>query len=177
MLATVIFGRLVWLQIVQHDRYTDLAQGNRVRIEPQPAPRGIIYDRNGVILAENKPAYQLELVPEEVGDVETTLRGLVRIGLLEADELDDARRIVRSRRPFDSVPIRLRLDEADMARFAVHRFDFPGVDIRTRLARTYPHGELAVYQTHRRQRAKDITHGLRSRCVRPADDMRSDIDT
>jgi penicillin-binding protein 2 len=145
VLATVILGRLVWLQIIQHDRYTDLAQGNRVRIEPQPAPRGIIYDRNGVILAENKPAYQLELVPEEVGDVETTLRGLVRIGLLEADELDDARRIVRSRRPFDSVPIRLRLDEADMARFAVHRFDFPGVDIRTRLARTYPHGELAVH--------------------------------
>lgn len=144
-LFMVLVGRLVWLQIVQYDHYSELAQGNRIRIEPQPAPRGIIYDRNGVILAENKPAYQLELVPEEVGNVEQTLRGLVRIGLLDADDLDDARRIVRSRRPFDSVPIRLRLDEEDMARFAVHRFDFPGVDIRTRLARTYPHGELAVH--------------------------------
>lgn len=145
LLASVIVARLVWLQIIQHDRYTELAQGNRVRIEPQPAPRGIIYDRNGVILVENKPAYQLELVPEEVRDVTATLRGLVRIGLLAEDDLDDAQRIVRSRRPFDSVPIRLRLDETDMARFAVHRFDFPGVDIRTRLARAYPHGELAVH--------------------------------
>jgi len=144
-LALVIVVQLVWLQVVQHDRFTDLAQGNRVRIEPQPAPRGVIYDRNGIILADNKPAYQLEIVPEEAGDVAATLRGLVRIGLLEADDLDEVRRIVRSRRSFDSVPIRLRLDDTDMARFAVHRFDFPGVDIRTRLARTYPYGEIAVH--------------------------------
>jgi len=144
-LTAVLVGRLIWLQVVEYERYSDLAQGNRVRIEPQPAPRGIIYDRNGAILAENKPAYQLELVPEEVGDIDATLRGLVGIGLLPEEDLDDARRVIRSHRPFDSVPIRLRLDEEDMARFAVHRFDFPGVDIRTRLARTYPHGDLAVH--------------------------------
>lgn len=103
-LTLVLLGRLVWLQVLRYDDYTDLAQGNRVRIEPQPAPRGIIYDRNGAILAENKPAYQLELVPEEVPDLRATLQGLARVGLIDADDIDDLRRVVRSRRPFDSVP-------------------------------------------------------------------------
>lgn len=144
-LAGVLVLRLVWLQVVKYDYYAELAQGNRVRIEPQPAPRGILYDRNGVILAENQPAYQLELVPEQVPDLERTLDGLVRIGLLTVDDLDDVRRTLRSRRPFDSVPIRLRLSDEDMAAFAVHRFEFPGVDIRTRLARYYPHGDIGVH--------------------------------
>ncbi|MBM4191959.1 MAG: penicillin-binding protein 2 [Gammaproteobacteria bacterium] len=144
-LAVVLFGRLIWLQIVHYDKYTDLAQGNRIRIEPQPAPRGIIYDRNGAILAENKPAYQLELIPEEVPNIDASLRGLVDIGLIAEEDRDDVRRTIRSRRSFDSVPIRLYLTDEDMARFAVKRHDFPGVDIRTRLARSYPHGELAVH--------------------------------
>jgi penicillin-binding protein 2 len=144
-LSLLLVGRLVWLQVVRYDYFTDLSQGNRVRIEPLPAPRGIIYDRQGLILAENQPAYQLELVPEQVPDLEATLQGLVRIGLLDADDVDDAKRTVRSRRPFDSVPIRLHLSESDMAAFGVNRFEFPGVDIRTRLARSYPHGETAVH--------------------------------
>lgn len=144
-LSLLIVGRLVWLQVVRYGYYTDLSQGNRVRIEPLPAPRGIIYDRQGLILAENQPAYQLELVPEQVPDLDATLQGLVRIGLLDADDVDDAKRTVRSRRPFDSVPIRLHLSESDMAAFGVNRFDFPGVDIRTRLARSYPQGETAVH--------------------------------
>lgn len=144
-LSLLLVGRLVWLQVVRYDYYTDLSQGNRVRIEPLPAPRGIIYDRQGIILAENQPAYQLELVPEQVPDLDATLQGLVRIGLLDADDVDDAKRTVRSRRPFDSVPIRLHLSESDMAAFGVNRFEFPGVDIRTRLARSYPQGETAVH--------------------------------
>ena len=144
-LSLLLVGRLVWLQVVRYDYYTDLSQGNRVRIEPLPAPRGIIYDRQGLILAENQPAYQLELVPEQVPDLDATLQGLVRIGLLDADDVDDVKRTVRSRRPFDSVPIRLHLSESDMAAFGVNRFEFPGVDIRTRLARSYPQGETAVH--------------------------------
>jgi len=145
VLTLALFARLVWLQVVQYDHYSELSQGNRVRTEPLPAPRGIIYDRNGVILAENRPAYQLELVPEQVRDLDATLRGLVEIGLFSQDETDDVRRIIRSSRPFDSVPIRLHLNDEEMARFAVHRFEFPGVDIRTRLARFYPQGEVAVH--------------------------------
>jgi penicillin-binding protein 2 len=145
MLTGALIARLGWLQISRNDYFTELSQGNRVRIEPLPAARGIIYDRNGVILAENRPAYQLELVREEVPDLEATLQGLVGIGLIAPDELEATRRAIRSRRPFDSVPIRLRLTEEEIARFAVRRFEFPGVDIKTRLARYYPHGEIAVH--------------------------------
>ncbi len=144
-LTGALLARLAWLQILRTDYYAELAEGNRVRIEPLPAPRGIVYDRNGVILAENRPAYQLELVREQVPDLDRTLRGLVEIGLIAANDLEDVRRTIRSRRPFDSVPIRLRLTEEEIARFAVRRFEFPGVDIRTRLARYYPQGELAVH--------------------------------
>jgi penicillin-binding protein 2 len=145
LLAAVLVSRLVWLQVTRYDHFTDLAQGNRVRTEPLPPPRGMIYDRAGEVLAENRPAYQLELVREQVKDLEATLAGLVRIGLLEEDDLDFVRRAIRSRRPFDGVPVRLRLNEEDMARFALHRHRFPGVDIRTRLARHYPQGDVAVH--------------------------------
>jgi penicillin-binding protein 2 len=107
-LSMVLLLRLGWLQIVKHDYYTELAEGNQVRIEALPAPRGVIYDRNGVILAENQPAYQLELVPEQVPDLDSTLRRLAEIGLLAEEDLDDVRRTIRSRRGFDSVPSRLR---------------------------------------------------------------------
>lgn len=145
LLAAGLVARLVWLQIVRYDHFTDLAQGNRVRTEALPPPRGMIYDRAGMVLAENRPAYQLELVREQVKDLDATLAGLVRIGLLEADDLDFVRRAIRSRRPFDGVPIRMRLTEEDMARFALHRHRFPGVDIRTRLARHYPQADVAVH--------------------------------
>lgn len=144
-LSIVLLLRLGWLQLVKHGYYTELAEGNQVRIEALPAPRGVIYDRNGVILAENQPAYQLELVSEQVPDLDSTLRRLAEIGLLAEEDLDDVRRTIRSRRGFDSVPIRLRLTDEDMAKFGVHRFEFPGVDIRTRLARHYPLGEIAVH--------------------------------
>lgn len=145
LLFAILIGRLIWLQVVQHGYYTELSQGNRVRIEPIPAPRGTIYDRNGTILAENRPAYQLEVIREQIPDLDDTLKRLAQIGLLDASDLDDTRRLVTSRRVFESVPIRLRLSDEDIAAFAVRRFEFPGVDIATRLARYYPEGEIAVH--------------------------------
>ena len=144
-LSLVLLARLVTLQVLRHDYYMDLSQGNRVRIEPLPAPRGLIVDRDGVVLAENRPAYQLELVREEVPDLASTLQRLSALGLVAPDDIDDARKLVASHRSFDSVPIRLRLTDEEIATFAVHRFEFPGVDIRTRLARSYPYGDLAVH--------------------------------
>jgi penicillin-binding protein 2 len=144
-LTLVLIGRLVMLQVVRYDYYAELSQGNRVRIEPLPAQRGLILDRNGAVLVENHPAFQLELVRERVPDVDATLTRLIEIGVLPAEEFDDTRKLVRSRRSFESVPIRLRLTEEEIARFAVHRFEFPGVDIATRLTRFYPHGEHAVH--------------------------------
>ena len=144
-LTLSLIARLFLLQVIRHDYYAELSQGNRVRIEPIPAARGLILDRNGEEIAGNQPAYQLELVPEEVPDLEKTLAGLVDLGLLPKDDLDEVRRSIKSRRPFDSVPIRLRLSEEDLGRFAVRRFEFPGVDIKTRQTRWYPNGELAVH--------------------------------
>jgi penicillin-binding protein 2 len=144
-LTVVLIGRLVVLQVLRYDYYADLSQGNRVRVEPIPAQRGLILDRNGAVLAENRPAFQLELVRERVPDLDSTLERLIDINVLPADDLDETRRLVRSRRGFESVPIRLRLTDEEIARFAVHRFEFPGVDIATRLTRFYPHGEHAVH--------------------------------
>jgi len=143
--AGLLGARLSLLQIVRHDYYLELSQGNRARIEPIPANRGLILDRTGKVLAENQPAYQLELVREQVKDLDATLKALADLGLLDVDELPEIRRQVRSRRGFEGVPIRLRMSEEEIARFAVHRHEFPGVDIATRLTRFYPHGDLAVH--------------------------------
>ena len=144
-LTVVLVGRLVVLQVARYDYYAELSQGNRVRVEPLPAQRGLILDRNGQVLAENRPAFQLELVRERVPNVEATLKRLIEIGVLPVDDLDETRKLVKSRRSFESVPIRLRLTDEEIGRFAVHRFEFPGVDIATRLTRFYPHGEHAVH--------------------------------
>jgi penicillin-binding protein 2 len=145
ILLLVLAGRLVLLQVTRHDYYSQLSQYNRVRIEPIPADRGLLLDRNGETLAGGQPGYQLELVREEVPNVDATLKGLVDIGLLTNEELPDLRRTIFSRRSFDSVPIRLRMTDEDVGRFAVHRFDFPGVDIKSRQTRWYPNGALAVH--------------------------------
>jgi penicillin-binding protein 2 len=145
-LATVgLIGRLILLQVVRHDYYSDLSQGNRVRTEPIPAARGLIFDRNGELIAANQPAYQLELVPEEVPNIRRTLASLVGLGLLRPEEIDELLRTIDSSRSFDSVPIRLHMSDDDVARFAVRRFEFPGIDIKTRQTRWYPNGDLAVH--------------------------------
>ena len=146
-----LIGRLVLLQVVRHDYYSQLSQGNRVRTEPIPAARGLILDRRGEVVAANQPAYQLELVPEEVPgwpaavNVRRTLRSLSALGLLRPEEIDELMRTIAVSRSFDSVPIRLHMSDEDVARFAVRRFEFPGVDIKTRQTRWYPNGDLAVH--------------------------------
>jgi penicillin-binding protein 2 len=145
VISLVLIGRLVLLQIIRYDYYTDLAQGNRTRIEPIPANRGLILDRNGTVLAENQPSYQLELVREQVPDLEATLRGLSALELIPPDEVEDVRKLIRSHRGFEAVPIRFRLNEEQIARFAVNRHQFPGVDIQARSTRFYPFGSLGVH--------------------------------
>jgi penicillin-binding protein 2 len=145
-LATVgLITRLFVLQVSHHGYYSELSQGNRVRTEPIPAARGLILDRNGEVVAGNQPAYQLELVPEEVPDVDKTLAALVQLNLIRAEDVDEIERTIDSSRVFDSVPIRLRMSDEDVARFAVRRFEFPGLDIKTRQTRWYPNGDLAVH--------------------------------
>jgi len=145
LLVTALFARLYYLQVIRHQHFSDLSQGNRIRIEPLPPSRGLILDRHGEPLALNRPAYQLELIREQTPDVEDTLARLVQIGLLAPDDLERTRRAIRARRSFDAVPIRLQLSEEELARFAVNRPDFPGVEVRPRLTRYYPHGGTGVH--------------------------------
>jgi penicillin-binding protein 2 len=145
LLVAAVMVRLYYLQVLRHDYFSELSQGNRIRIEPLPPPRGLILDRNGQPLALNRPAYQLELVREQTPDVEDTLARLVKLGLLAEEDLERTRRAIRARRSFDSVPIRLQLSEEELARFAVNRPDFPGVEVRPRLTRYYPKGGTGVH--------------------------------
>jgi penicillin-binding protein 2 len=145
VLVLMLIGRLVFLQIWRHDYYVELSQGNRVRLDPIPASRGLILDRNGKVLADNEPAYQLELIREQVPDLDDTLRRLAALRLIDPDELDDTRHMILLRRSFDNVPVRLRLTDEEIGRFAVHRYEFPGVDLATRQTRHYPFGQLGVH--------------------------------
>ena len=148
LLLIVVGCRLFYLQVLKYDYYSTLSQGNRIRTEPIPPSRGLILDRNGAVLADNLPAFQIELVREQVGDakaVDATLAQLVTIGLLRPEEVGNIHRTVMLHKVYESVPIKLQLNEEEMALFAVHRYQFSGVDIRTRLARHYPLGESAVH--------------------------------
>jgi penicillin-binding protein 2 len=144
-LLVAVAGRLLWLQVVRHDYYLELSQGNRVRIEPLPPDRGIIYDRMGRVLAENTPAYQLTITREQVPDLDATLARLVGFDLIEADDLPRVRQLLATRRLFEAVPIRLRLTDEEIGRYAVHRHELPGVDLATRMARHYPYGPVGVH--------------------------------
>ena len=145
LLSLALLGKLAYLQIIRHDYYLELSQGNRVRQDPIPASRGLILDRRGRVLVDNEPAFQLELIPEQTPDLPGTLQRLAAIGLVEQEDIDPLKRIIRSRRGFDSVPVRLRLSDQEIGRFAVHRFEFQGVELRARQTRHYPYGELGVH--------------------------------
>ena len=144
-LVLTLIGRLVYLQVYRYDYYVALSQGNRVRMDPVPASRGLILDRDGKVLADNEPAFQLELIREQVPNLNDTLRRLAALGLIDPDDLPEARRMILDRRSFDTVPVALRLTDQQVGRFAVHRYEFPGVDLATRQTRHYPYGELAVH--------------------------------
>jgi penicillin-binding protein 2 len=148
VLLLAVAGRLFYLQVVKFDYYSSLSQGNSIRTEPIPPSRGLILDRHGVVLADNLPAFNIELVREQVGDakaLDATLAQLVSIGLLRGEEVFNIRRTVLLHKVYESVPVKLLLNEEEMARFAVHRYQFAGVDIRPRLARHYPLREMGVH--------------------------------
>jgi penicillin-binding protein 2 len=140
-----VIARLVWLQVVKYDYFSDLSQGNRIKIEPIPPNRGLILDRNGLPLATNAPSYQLELTREQVTDIDATLLGLAQLGLLDNADFPSLKKDIRSRRVFEAVPVKLQLTEEELARFAARRYQFPGVEIRPRLTRYYPLGPSSVH--------------------------------
>ena len=145
ILTLILVGRLAHLQIFKHQHFTTLSENNRVKIVPVAPTRGLILDRHGEILAQNVPTYSLEVVPEAVEDIDLLITELREIiGITEADEEAFLAVLARKHR-FEKVPLRLRLEDWEVARFAVNRHRFPGVDIDARLTRHYPLGALGVH--------------------------------
>ncbi|MEC9375308.1 MAG: penicillin-binding protein 2 [Pseudomonadota bacterium] len=145
ILTGIVITRLSVLQVVDNDYYATQSQGNRIRIQPLTPTRGLIYDRNNKLLAENIPSYQLELTPEEVPDITKTLNLLMQQGFLGKERLTTVQNLIESKRRFDSIPIMQRLTDEQVARFAALRPQFPGVEIRARLVRSYPYGKIVSH--------------------------------
>jgi len=145
ILCLVLFSRLLYLQVIAHEHYRTLSEDNRVKLQPIPPNRGLIYDRNGILLAENLPSYRLEITPEQIDDMDVTLNELGKI--IEIRDIDRTRfEQLRVRKPgFESIPLLFNLSDTDVARFSVNRHRFPGVDITAGLARHYPLGPLAAH--------------------------------
>jgi len=144
-LLIALLARLAYLQVIENAHFSDLSENNRVRLMALPPNRGLIYDRNGVVLAENQPTFHLELIPEQVGDLKATLDSLGKIVKLSDQDIKRFNADLRDHRPFESVSLRNRLDDEEVARLAANRHRFPGMDITARLSRYYPHGRDVVH--------------------------------
>jgi penicillin-binding protein 2 len=138
--------RLVWLQVVRHEDLDEQAEANRTAIVPIVANRGLILDRNGIVLATNYSAYTLELTPSRlIRPVEAVVDELARVIEIQQRDRRRFRKLLEESKSIDSLPIRTKLTDEEVARFTAQRFRFPGVEIKARLFRNYPWGELASH--------------------------------
>ena len=141
----LLFARFVYLQVVQHDYYHLLAEQNRVNIVPVVPNRGVILDRNGVTLANNFAAYTLEITPAQVRNVDAVIDQLSALVDISAKDRRRFQKLLEESPDFSSIPIRTRLNDDEVAQFAVNRFKYPGVEINARLFRHYPNAEIASH--------------------------------
>jgi len=145
ILLGVVIARLIQLQVFDHELFAEKSQGNRVRIEAVPPIRGLILDRKGRVIAENLPAYQLELIPEQVDDIDDTLNRLAAINLIDPADIPRFTALSQSGQQFKPVTLKFRLTDEEIANFAIQRPRFAGVDFQPRLVRHYPNGELFAH--------------------------------
>ncbi|MBA6117485.1 penicillin-binding protein 2 [Pseudomonas putida] len=141
LLICVLIARLYYLQIIQYDYHSTLSENNRVHVQPIPPTRGLIFDRNGVVVADNRPSFSLSMTRERAGDWQAVLDSIVEV--LELTPDDRAlfeKRMKQGRRPFEPVPILFELNEEQIARVAVNQFRLPGVEVVAQLVRHYPQG-------------------------------------
>jgi penicillin-binding protein 2 len=141
----LLLARFVWLQVLQHDAYRAKAEENRIAIVPLPPNRGLVLDRNGEVLARNYLAYTLEIFPAQVRNLEATIAELARFVDIQPRDRARFRKLLQETKNAESLPIRTRLSDEEVARIAANRWRFEGVDIRARLFRQYPYGEIASH--------------------------------
>ena len=142
---SILAARFYFLQISRHDHYHTLAENNRISITPIAPNRGLITDRNGVIVAHNFFVYTLEITPAKVENLDETINDISKLVEISQGDLKRFKKLKRQSHEFDSVPIRTHLNEIEAAKFAANRFRFPGVDIKSRLYRHYPNGKLGAH--------------------------------
>jgi penicillin-binding protein 2 len=145
LLTSGLIVRLVYLQIVGHEHYTTLAKDNSIKIEPLVPTRGIIYDRRGKVLADNTQSFSLELIPEQISDLNDTLKRLQKLLNISDEKIDQYQKQRKRQKRFVSTPLLISMTDEEIAKFAVVRPYFPGVDIQARLVRHYPYAELASH--------------------------------
>lgn len=142
---SLLLARLIWLQVIQHDYFQTRAENNRISLVPVVPNRGLIIDRNGVVLARNYSAYTLEITPSRIKDLDEVISQLAQIIDIQPKDRKRFHKLLEESKNFESLPIRTRLSDAEVARFVAQRYRFPGVDIRARLFRQYPEGQLASH--------------------------------
>lgn len=140
-----LLGRFVDLQVIQHRHYQTLAENNRIAIVPIVPNRGVITDRNGVVLARGYSAYTLEVTPSRVRNLDQTIDELATLVDIQPRDRKRFNRLLEETKNLESLPLRNRLSDEEVARFAVNRYRFPGVEIKARLFRQYPFGEMASH--------------------------------
>ena len=145
LLLLLLVVRLIYLQILHQDHYVTLSENNRVNILPIPPSRGLIYDRNGIVLAQNLPSFSLRLVPEHVPHLEQTLAELQGLIAISEEDLGRFHKDRKQKRRFEGIPLRFRLDDEEVARISVNQYRLPGVELHAELARHYPLGKLASH--------------------------------
>ncbi len=145
LLGGLIISRLIYLMVIESDELSLRSVNNTLRTQSIPAPRGLIYDRNIEVIAENKPKFQLEMVPEQVNKLESSLLYLTELGILEENEISAIEQRVRRNYQFKSIVIKRDLDEKEMAIFANNRMLLKGFDIKSRLTRNYPQNEIYAH--------------------------------
>ena len=141
----VLLGRFIFLQVVMQSHYQTLAESNRISIVPAVPNRGVITDRNGVILAQSYSAYTLEVTPSKVRNLDDTIEQLSTLVEITPRDRKRFRKLLDESKNFESMPLRTRLTDEEVSRFAVNRYRFPGVEIKARLFRQYPYGEVASH--------------------------------
>ncbi|NBT92348.1 MAG: penicillin-binding protein 2, partial [Betaproteobacteria bacterium] len=141
----LLLCRLMYLQLWRHEDLLAQAESNRTAIVPIVPNRGLIQDRNGVVLASNYSAYTLEITPSKTNGLEETIEGLSQVLEITPRDRRRFKKLLEESKTFESLPIRNRLTDVEVARFAAQRFRFPGVEIKARLFRNYPYGELASH--------------------------------
>lgn len=145
LMMLILISRLFYLQVISHNHYTTLSDNNRVNTLPIAPTRGLIYDRNGIVLAENLPRYSLDLVPERVEGMENTLESISKLIEISDSELDRFRKYLKHKRRFEAIPLRFQLSDEEVAKVAVNLHQLAGVEINSRLSRHYPLGPLMAH--------------------------------